>query len=998
MKLNKNHTQSIFRRILVPLMLIVVMQIALFAFAMSYTSVFDKIQSNATRFFCEKTESRKNYLQYEMLNRWSNLEEEGEGIASIISDTLQANGKTAEDMKTDAELNAKIIDSISLELISTLRRKATTGAFCILNGNGVKGNEQSYASMYIRDTDPSNQSKDNTDLLLLRGLPPLSRKLGIPLESFWEASSVFTDEVDERSQYFFNPLLSAEKSGDKNSKYYGYWSGSFTVGDESDLEVITYSIPIIGSDGTVYGVLGIDLTTDYISRLLTYDEIADEKRGVYILGTSIDNGQSYNTVCSSGPAYFTYFQSAEKVTVSDFEDRGISEISAMGKENGKLAACVNKLDLYNRNTPFVNQQWALISVMPKEVLFSFSTQLRDVLVFCGIFALAIGIAVTIFTSKNITQPISGLVNELKRSDPNKAIKLKRTDIQEIDELSGSIENLSNSVAEASSRISKIITMSHVPLGVFEYQISSKRAFCSESLFSVMDWKDWNESNPYYSRQEMFDLFDNIETRTYEQDSNVYRVSEDNDAKWVRISVQNEDDLILGVVVDVTNEIKQKQKIEYERDYDTLTNTLNRRAFHRIVEDIFCIHKEQLKVAAIIMFDLDNLKYLNDKYGHDCGDRYIQSFSEKIKLFEKYGAVVARRSGDEFYVLIFGFDSKDEIREIIKNIWDQIKISDIILPDSDLYKIRASGGISWYPDDSDNYSELIRYADFAMYSIKHSIKGNLAEFDIKSYNSDFILVGGSEPLNRLIELELVKYALQPVVDSNGCVYGYEMLMRPQMHEFSSPIEVLRIAKAQSKMQQIERLTWEVALKTYKGLEDEGKIDKNKHIFINSTSSHALTSVTREKIEQCYSGLLSRVVLEITEGEQQNTDFLSEKLDMMNSWGGQIAIDDFGTGYNSELSLLTSSPNIVKLDISLVSGVNDDEDRQRLISGIINYAKNRNITVLGEGVETYEEMKTLVSLGVELLQGYYIARPSFDVVPIRESLRAEIIDAKAARTAK
>ncbi|MEG2677007.1 MAG: EAL domain-containing protein, partial [Oscillospiraceae bacterium] len=146
------------------------------------------------------------------------------------------------------------------------------------------------------------------------------------------------------------------------------------------------------------------------------------------------------------------------------------------------------------------------------------------------------------------------------------------------------------------------------------------------------------------------------------------------------------------------------------------------------------------------------------------------------------------------------------------------------------------------------------------------------------------------------------------------------------------------------------------------------------------------------------LLSRVVLEITEGEQQNTDFLSEKLDMMNSWGGQIAIDDFGTGYNSELSLLTSSPNIVKLDISLVSGVNDDEDRQRLISGIINYAKNRNITVLGEGVETYEEMKTLVSLGVELLQGYYIARPSFDVVPIRESLRAEIIDAKAARTVK
>lgn len=103
---------------------------------------------------------------------------------------------------------------------------------------------------------------------------------------------------------------------------------------------------------------------------------------------------------------------------------------------------------------------------------------------------------------------------------------------------------------------------------------------------------------------------------------------------------------------------------------------------------------------------------------------------------------------------------------------------------------------------------------------------------------------------------------------------------------------------------------------------------------------------------------------------------------------IAIDDFGTGYNSELSLISCEPNIVKLDISLVRDVDKDENRQSLIAGIVEYAKAQKISVLAEGVETTAEMRTLVLLGIDLMQGYYVARPTFDPSPIPDDVVLEI----------
>ncbi len=276
----------------------------------------------------------------------------------------------------------------------------------------------------------------------------------------------------------------------------------------------------------------------------------------------------------------------------------------------------------------------------------------------------------------------------------------------------------------------------------------------------------------------------------------------------------EDELkVLGVVVDVTKEFIEKRKIEYERDFDILTNLLNRRAFHSQIQEKFK-NKDELKIAAFIMWDLDNLKYINDTYGHDAGDEYIRCLADILKKFISWNGIVSRLSGDEFYVFIYGYESKDSIRDIINSVKKQMNNTLLKLHDGTEFKIRASAGISWYPDDSTNYDELMRYADFAMYQIKNTIKGEVSEFDINIYNKDSFLLSNREELNKLIDGQLVEYAFQPIVDCKGKVFAYEALMRPKIKTFSSPIDVIRLARSQSKLYQIERITWFKALKSFK----------------------------------------------------------------------------------------------------------------------------------------------------------------------------------------
>ena len=984
----RNQAATIMSRVVVPLLITTVVQSVLIMSMFAINGVFDQLRENALSMLSERTQNKYQSLGTEMSLNWAYLISTEEKVLTIIKQTLIDESKMFEDIQTDAALNATLSQRITQELIDRMRNNDTTGIFVILNGIGVVGKPETYAGVYLRDTDPYSDAVDNSDLHVLRALPPLTRALKLSLDSFWQASFTFPGgEANPENDYFYKPLQSAKGGQHDKRLHDGYWSSLFQINGEDDGAVITYSEPLVNEAGFVYGVIGVEVNEDYLISLLNQGEFARSNRGCYFLGVTEDGGQTYRKVTTGGTKYKQFFRSEDQVLtpVKGAVDGRISVKSTRTDE--MLRGQVFALKLYPSNTVFSNQQWVLIGMEDETTLFAFLQTVRTLFFLSTAFAILFGAAASLFTGRGIVRPITRLVSSLQNSDPNEQLTLYKTNIAEIDRLADAIQALNRDVIEAAGRLSKVLSLAGLSVGVFEIREDSDMAYCSDGVFSLLGREDLHTKNnliPMATYQEMV-----AQIMENKVEDSVYRLRMQEGERFVRIKRMKDQHGIVGTVMDVTAELEDRRRIERERDHDLLTGILNRRAFESSAEALFIQNRAELGVAVLIMLDLDNLKYLNDTYGHDCGDGYIRSFAQSLRLFGTQRALMARRSGDEFYVLLYGGPTKEAVRERFLSAWNGILACTYRLPDGTQYKMRVSAGVAWYPDDALTLAQLIHYADFAMYKVKRSSKGTLEEFNLRDYSEESFLISGRDALDRLIDQQLIRFAVQPILSARtGEVYGFELLMRTNVRELPDPLTVLRLANAEGKLQHIERLTWMKGLETVKTLMGNRSTPPNVLFFINSIANQVLNSEDEELIETRYGSLLSRLVIEVTEGEKNDKSCTQRKLTFVHSHGGRIAIDDYGTGYNSEMALMQMNADIVKLDISFVHGVDTDKDKQTLIQNLISYAKQRGIAVLAEGVETRDEMRTLIRFGVDYLQGYYLGQPQYQPMNPDKLLLREI----------
>jgi len=282
--------------------------------------------------------------------------------------------------------------------------------------------------------------------------------------------------------------------------------------------------------------------------------------------------------------------------------------------------------------------------------------------------------------------------------------------------------------------------------------------------------------------------------------------------------------------------------------------------------------------------------------------------------------------------------------------------------------------------------LMRFADFAMYEVKHKAKGSIGEFDQQRYNKDSFLLCGKEELNTFIDEALVRFAFQPIVDAKtGEVFGYEALMRPQLETLKSPMEILRLAQSQSKLYEIERITW---FKVMEAFQQHKKVFQDVKLFVNSIPNHILSKEDLEKLEAQYLPDLNHVIVEIIENEQSDQQITKQKQQMVRRWNSNLALDDFGSGYNSEIALLFLSPKYVKMDRYMIQGIDQDINRQKLVQNLLSYVQERGMKMIAEGVENKAELDILISFGIDYVQGYYLGRPNFTPLPIDFKVKEEI----------
>ena len=458
------------------------------------------------------------------------------------------------------------------------------------------------------------------------------------------------------------------------------------------------------------------------------DELKNDNQGSYVL--SVETNAQHNSLVVSS-ASLKRKQLKKFYLTEDYDKNNFVFLN--GKE---YYAAIQNLDIYNSNGPFSKQQWQLMSLVERNQLYSFANHffyLQISMIILGGIVSLIGI---FYVSRKISGSISRLSKEVDNSRLVKEIpELHATGIQEIDQFSSAIIDLSQEVLETSTKFLNIMNMASIDIGGYEIKKGSKNVYVTDNFFLLLGIDKVTLPLTYEQFEELFkEVERDYQVEIKNENERIYCIKKYVGLRYVRLKMRKEADREIGIAEDITTSYLERQRIEHERDYDVLTGLYNRFSFQRHMDYLF-EHSEQLKNAALVMIDLDNLKKINDAFGHDWGDNYIRQCGKCFQENVPEKTICARVSGDEFYLFLYGFDNQEEIRQRLISMTSIMQHRTVLLPNGNKMNLSASIGISWYPQDSIYFDFLKKYADFAMYQVKKSTKGNLAEFDKALYEDE-----------------------------------------------------------------------------------------------------------------------------------------------------------------------------------------------------------------------------------------------------------------------
>ena len=277
-------------------------------------------------------------------------------------------------------------------------------------------------------------------------------------------------------------------------------------------------------------------------------------------------------------------------------------------------------------------------------------------------------------------------------------------------------------------------------------------------------------------------------------------------------------------------------------------------------------------------------------------------------------------------------------------------------------------------DAQKRLERIRNSKFAIYSYAYD------SLDEKE-KEDYSLV------TRILDENLFDYHFQPIINAqNGDIYAYEALMRARTETKVSPLSIIKYATMQERLFDVERSTF---LNVLSIVSENKESFGDAKVFINSIPGVMVGDGDLSDISAHLEKISDKVVIELTEEAELNDTDLMKLKQFYQRFNIDIAVDDYGTGYSNVSNLLRYMPNYVKIDHSLISDINDQPRKQHFVREIIDFCHENNIMALAEGVETSDELRVAINLGADLIQGFYTAVPSAEIISrIDEKRRSEI----------
>jgi len=435
-----------------------------------------------------------------------------------------------------------------------------------------------------------------------------------------------------------------------------------------------------------------------------------------------------------------------------------------------------------------------------------------------------------------------------------------------------------------------------------------------------------------------------------------------------------------VLRDITERKRAERRIRYLARFDALTKMPNRMQFQHLLHQAIARGLRQDRGLVLLYLDVDNFKEINDTFGHEAGDRVLETVSERLSRALPKESVVGRLAGDEFAVFAETVDGERDRHEQAASL-ARLLLNEIARPQhvgEHELEVTASIGIAACPENGDNVIDLIRNADAAMYHAKRAGR-NCHVFYAPEMNAvavERLLL--KSKLRRALDRDefLVRY--QPKVDlASGLVVGAEALLRWRLpgHGEIAPSQFIPLAEESRLILDIGAWVLNQVCSDYaqwqKRVSDPGLVAIN--LSLKELSQASFIPRCRSVFER-HGVSPSRVELEITETTlMMDAERTLPLLDELRAMGVHLSIDDFGTGYSS-LSALQQFPiGTLKIDQSFVRNAATDPDDATIVRTIIEMGRSLRLHVLAEGIETEEQREFLLHSGCQYGQGRLFGEP-------------------------
>lgn len=441
-----------------------------------------------------------------------------------------------------------------------------------------------------------------------------------------------------------------------------------------------------------------------------------------------------------------------------------------------------------------------------------------------------------------------------------------------------------------------------------------------------------------------------------------------DDKWGVVSVYSLNKGYFSIIVNDVTEIKKyAEDMTYLANYDTLTNLLNR---HNLLEYLIELISRDEKFS-IYFIDLDDFKNINDTLGHNTGDEILRVVADRLTDLYSDDITVGRLGGDEFILVKRGESDLDNIKDIAE---ETLKLLNKNIQFSRYnFSLKASIGISYYPDHAEDVFTLLKYADISMYEGKQE-GGNKYKIFSEEMLEDLNL---ESRLSKAIDNNEFEVYYQPIYDvKSKKIVGAEALSRwISSTGIISPTKFIPLAKKNGDIIRIDEFVLKESCEFCKKMRSLTEEDFKVSVNISYTALKQINFLERVMSIVNESNVNPNFIkIEITEDEIiDNIESTVNILNKLRKLGFNIALDDFGVGYSSFNYIKTLPLDTLKIDRSLLISVENDKKTFAIIKTLINLAHTLGLDVVCEGVEMKNQLELLTNIECDKIQGYYISKP-------------------------